>query len=230
MILRWWYYYEMTLSRQEASRNISGRTNQKARTRTALLTAASELVREGKAASMPDAADRALVSVATAYRYFSSAEELWWEASKSIAFEEGMAEGHRRIDEAGNDPRARVEALIRSTGFRTLDDQVPYRQMAKAALDQWFRQIDVPEGERVPIREGRRNEQITSAIAPLRDELSQKDVDRIAHALALVIGSEAMLTLIDAVGLDVATAKRSMLDAGRWLLDGALAELTDRPS
>jgi hypothetical protein len=178
---------------------------------------------------MSEAADRALVSVATAYRYFSSAEELWWEASKSIAFEGGMAEAHRRIDEAGNDPQARVEALIRSTGFRTLDDQVPYRQMAKAALDQWFRQIDVEESEQVPIREGRRNEGIRSAIAPLRDELGQKDVDRIAHALALVIGSEAMIALVDAVGLDVPTAKQSMLDAGRWLLDGALAELSNRP-
>jgi len=107
---------------------------------------------------------------------------------------------------------------------------VPYRQMAKAALDQWFRQIDVGEGERVPIREGRRNEQIRSAIAPLRKDLRHKDVDRIAHALALIVGSEAMLTLIDAVGLDVATAKRSLLDAGRWLLAGALAELSDRPS
>ena len=195
-----------------------------------MLTAASELVREGRPASIPEAADRALVSVATAYRYFSSAEELWWEASKSIAFEGGMAEAHRRIDEAGNEPQARVEALIRSTGFRTLDDQVPYRQMAKAALDQWFRQIDVEESERVPIREGRRNEVIGSAIAPLRDEFGKKDVDRIAHALALVIGSEAMITLIDAVGLDVPTAKRSMLDAGRWLLAGALDELSDRPS
>src|SRR6516165_3280011 len=172
----------MALSRQEETRSKPGRTNQKARTRTALLTAASELVREGRPASIPEAADRALVSVATAYRYFSSAEELWWEASKSIAFEGGMAEAHRRIDEAGNEPQARVEALIRSTGFRTLDDQVPYRQMAKAALDQWFRQIDVGEGERVPIREGRRNEGIRSAIAPLRAELRQSDVDRIAHA------------------------------------------------
>jgi hypothetical protein len=32
----------------------------------------------------------------------------------------------------------------------------------------------------------------------------------------------------DAVGLDVPTAKESLLDAGRWLVSGALAELTDR--
>jgi hypothetical protein len=177
---------------------------------------------------MPDAADRALVSVATAYRYFSSAEELWWEASRATAFQGPMAEADQRVEEAGNDPQARVEAVIRTIGFRMLDDQMPYRQMTRAALEQWFRQADVPDSERVPIREGRRNEQIRNAIKPLRDELPQKDVDRIAHTLALVISSEAVIALCDAVGLDVKTAKESLLDAGRWLLGGALAELTGR--
>jgi AcrR family transcriptional regulator len=179
---------------------------------------------------MPEAADRALISVATAYRYFSSAEDLWWEASKTIAFQGALADANQRIEAAGTEPQARLEALIRSTGFRMLDDQVPYRQMVKAALDQWFRQGDVPDATRVPIREGRRNQQITNAIAPLQEELSKKDVDRIAHALALVVGSEAVIALVDAVGLDVPAAKESLLDAGRWLLAGALAELSDRPA
>jgi len=177
---------------------------------------------------MPEAADRALVSVATAYRYFSTAEELWWEASKTIAFQGPMAEAEQRVEEAGNDPRARVEALTRSIGFYMLDNQMPYRQMTRAALEQWFRQIEVPDSEQVPIREGRRNEQIRNAISPLRDELPQKDIDRIAHALALVISSEAVIALCDAVGLDVPAAKKSLLDAGRWLLSGALAERTER--
>jgi hypothetical protein len=177
---------------------------------------------------MPEAADRALISIATAYRYFSSAEDLWWEASKTIAFQGPTAEADQQIEAAGNDPKARVEALIRSTGFRMLDNQMPYRQMTRAALEQWFRQAELPESERVPIREGRRNEHIRNAISPLRGELPQKDVDRIAHALALVISSEAIIALCDAVGLDVPTAKKSLLDAGRWLIAGALAELTDR--
>ncbi len=178
---------------------------------------------------MPEAADRALISVATAYRYFSSAEDLWWEASKTIAFQGALADANQRIEAAGTDPQARLEALIRSTGFRMLDDQAPYRQMVKAALDQWFRQADVPHAKRVPIREGRRNRQISNAIAPLQGELSNKDVERVAHALALVVGTEAVLALVDAAGLDVPAAKASLLDAGRWLLAGALAELSDRP-
>jgi AcrR family transcriptional regulator len=227
--LRLWYYYEMTLSRQEDTRK-SGRVNQKTRTRTALLTAASALVKEGRPPSMPEAADRALMSVATAYRYFSSAEDLWWEASKAIALASTLDEAKQRVEAAGDEPQARLEALIRSTGFQMIDDEVPYRQMARAALEQWFRQEEARDGERVPIREGRRNQQIRHAIAPLRDELPKKDVDRIAHALALVIGSEAMIALLDAAGLDAPAAKQSLLDAGRWMLAGALAELSDSPT
>jgi hypothetical protein len=34
-----------------------------------------------------------------------------------------------------------------------------------------------------------------------------------------------MISLTDAVGLDVPAAKKTLLDASRWLLTGALAEL-----
>jgi AcrR family transcriptional regulator len=173
---------------------------------------------------MREAADRALVSVATAYRYFSSAEDLWWEASEE-AFDVAGAQAERRVEAAGSDPHARLETLIRTVGFQMLDDQIPYRRAAKAALEQWFRQGDAPPGERVPIRQGRRNRQITQVVAPLQGRLRNRDIDRIARALGLVFGSEAMISLTDAVGLDVPAAKKTLLDASRWLLAGALAEL-----
>jgi len=173
---------------------------------------------------MAEAADRALVSIATAYRYFSSAEDLWWEASLS-ALAATLSEADQRVEAAGSDPEARLEALIRAVQFRMLDDQVPYRRITLTAQEQWFRQADAPDGERVPIRQGRRNEQIRVTIAPLRGQLPRKDFDRLARALGLIIGSEALISLTDAVGLDVPTAKTTFLDAGRWLLAGALAEL-----
>jgi hypothetical protein len=36
-----------------------------------------------------------------------------------------------------------------------------------------------------------------------------------------------MISLTDAVGLDVPSAKKALLDAARWPLAGALAELAD---
>lgn len=220
----------MTLSRQEEIRKSGGRVNQKARTRTALLESAAELVREGRSPSIPEAADRALVSVATAYRYFSSAEDLWWEASNLAIGQEALAVSEQRVEAAGPDLQARLEALIRGIGFRMLDDQVPYRQITKIAMEQWFHQLDAPNDERVPVRQGRRNEQIRQVVAPLQGRLSKKEIDRVAHALGLIVGSEAMIALTDAVGLDVPAAKKTLLDASRWLLAGALAELAGTPN
>ena len=218
----------MDLSRQEASLEKSGLSNQRARTRSALLHAAIELVREGRPASIPEAANRALVSVATAYRYFPSADDLWWEAATTATeYLPALAHSYELVDAAGNDPHARLEALLRTLGFQMLDDQVPYRQSVKSALDQWFRRAEATDDDRVPIRQGRRNEHIRNALAPLSGTIADKDLDRIAHALGLIVGTEAMIALIDVVGLDVPEAKQTLLDAGRWLLTGALTELTD---
>ncbi|HEU4675075.1 MAG TPA: TetR/AcrR family transcriptional regulator [Motilibacteraceae bacterium] len=199
--------------------------NQKQRTRRALLQAAAELVREGASPSIPAAAERALVSVATAYRYFSSAEDLWWEASTST-YEQTVEQSAREVERAGTDPQARLEALLRSTGFPMLDDQLPYRRVAKNALEQWFRQQAAADDERVPVRQGRRNDQIRAAIAPLADQLPGDAMDRLTHALGLLVGTEPVISLIDAIGLDVPEAKQTLLDAARWMLSGALAELS----
>lgn len=209
----------------------SGRANQKARTRSALVQAAAELVRDGRPPSIPDAADRALISVATAYRYFPSADELWFEASvQAIGFSPTILETDERIKAAGDDPVHRLEALVRSVGFAMVDDQTPYRRLAKGALEQWFNQVDTPVDERTPMRQGRRNEFIETVVAPLRGRLTDDDVDRIAHALGVVIGTDAMLALTDGVGLQGDDAKQAMLDAARWMLTGALAGFDDDPA
>ena len=202
------------------------RANQKTRTRTALIEAATELVREGRPPSIPEVADRALISVATAYRYFPSAEELWFEASMhAVDLEQTLLEADGRIEAAGGDPVDRLEALVRSMGFAMLADQAPFRRLAKGALERWFSQVAAPIEERAPIRQGRRNEQIAKVLAPLGGHLSDDDVNRIANALGVVVGTDVMLALTDGVGLEGDDAKQAMLDAARWLLTGALAEL-----
>ena len=70
-----------------------GRANQKARTRAAILEACGELVRSGAEVSMPEVAARAMVSEATAYRYFpdlisllqEALEGLWPAADQALA-------------------------------------------------------------------------------------------------------------------------------------------------
>ena len=53
-----------------------GRSRQKLRTRRALIEAAGALIREGRTVTIAEAAEAAEVSLATAYRYFSSPQEL----------------------------------------------------------------------------------------------------------------------------------------------------------
>lgn len=178
---------------------------------------------------MPEAADRALVSVATAYRYFSSAEDLWWEASLAGVFQQTVNETIERTKAAGPVPQARLEAAVRSNGFAMLDDQAPFRRVAQIALERSFRQRETPGDQRIPIRAGWRDEVIGEVLRPLAGTLPEHDRNRLAHALGLVFGTEAMIALTDAVGLDAPAAKEALLDASRWLLAGALAELMGAP-
>ncbi len=203
-----------------------GRANQKARTRAALVAAAIKLVREGRPLSIQDAAAEALVSVATAYRYFTSAEDLWEEASiQAIDLDAWLEDVHRRIEAAGDDPIARAEVAARLVGGRMLEDQLPFRLLVKAGLDRWLAQLDQQEPDgHMPVRAGRRNQTNAVVVAPLRDTLTAGELERLLRALALVSGTDAMLALADTLNLDAEQAMATLLDANRWLLTGALAE------
>src|ERR1700757_4086370 len=61
-----------------------GRVNQKARTRAAIVQALQDLARSGAEITMPAVAKAALVSEATAYRYFPDLVSLLREAAAGI--------------------------------------------------------------------------------------------------------------------------------------------------
>src|SRR5271169_254533 len=71
------------MSMQAASPGV-GRVNQKARTRAAILQAVQDLTRAGAEITMPAVARAALVSEATAYRYFPDLVSLLGEADAGV--------------------------------------------------------------------------------------------------------------------------------------------------
>ena len=75
------------------------------------------------------------------------------------------------IVRSGDDPARRLETVVRGVGFRMLDDQVPFRRLAKSALEQWFSQVGEPAADRGPVREGRRNRHIAMVLEPLRGSI-----------------------------------------------------------
>lgn len=202
----------------------AGRVNQKARTRLALLRAATELVREGKPASIPDTAERALVSVATAYRYFPNADDLWAEAAfEAIDFFE-FDELEARVRAAGDDVEARLEIVMKGLAWKLLDEEVLSRWLTKSSLDRWFAQQNMPAAERQPVREARRHRWNSLAIEPLRGRLSDEECERLVVALDLIWGPETVVALYDVSGIDSEAAKETQLRTGLWILRGAIAD------
>lgn len=202
-----------------------GRVNQKARTRTAIVEAAVELLREGRPVTVPDAAERARVSPATAYRYFSSVEALSDEAALELLEVFSAQEAvTAAIDAAGDDVQARLEALVRSIGWEMLTQQMPFRRLAKAGLDQWFAQQPDGPGGAIPVRMGRRDVHTRRVLEPVRRSMKKADYERLVWALNVGWGTEAMISLIDINQLDPETALEVMLATCRWILAGALAD------
>src|SRR5690242_20110483 len=71
--------------------DVSDRGNQRLRTRKDLIAAAAHLMREGRKPSLEEVAEAALVSRATAYRYFPNVEALLAEASVDVVVPNGEA-------------------------------------------------------------------------------------------------------------------------------------------
>jgi len=182
-------------------------------------------MREGRPPSMPEAAERALVSIATAYRYFTTAEELWEEAAVfglDELFDEEAIE--RAVEAAGDDVEARLEVVIRMIGWAMLDEELPYRQMAKTSLDRWFAQQRNGDGERRPTRPGHRNRWNALVVEPLRGTLSDSELAGLIEALGLGWGAESVIVLYDVLELERDAAKRRMLTTCTWILRGAVAD------
>src|SRR5437868_6199617 len=103
-----------------------GRANQKARTRRAIVDACRGLIRDGRPVTMPEVARAALVSEATAYRYFPDLASLLAEAF--VDAWPSPSEALRPVA-ASNDP---VERVAFATRF--LLEGVAQRQAAVRAM------------------------------------------------------------------------------------------------
>jgi hypothetical protein len=72
-----------------------------------------------------------------------------------------------------------------------------------------------------PARQNRRAALIESALAPARDQFDPEAAQRLANALALIIGTESMVVLKDVLQLDAAEAAEVKRWAIRALVDAA---------
>lgn len=182
------------------------RPNQRLRTRKDLLRAASRLMKQGRKPSLEEIAEDALVSRATAYRYFPNVEQLLLEASLDVAIPEAkdlFGPG------APVDPVARLERVDAAFHEMILANDAPLRIMLARSLER-----AIAGGDATPARQNRRTPLIEAALEPARGEFAPEALDRLAKALALVIGTEAMIVFADVLRIDAAEAS----DVKRWAI------------
>ena len=197
-----------------------GRDNQRRRTRKDLLAAAARLLKRGEAPDMDDVAKEALVSRATAYRYFPSIEALLAEAPLDGATPDPLA---LFAGDPSTDPVQRVdkaEAALHDIVYRNV---AQLRVMLAASLERKFSGNQQADSE-IPVRQNRRTPLIEAALAPARDRFTDQAYDDLRAALALVFGTESMIVFTDVLGVEEPTARRVKSWAARALVRAALDE------
>jgi AcrR family transcriptional regulator len=193
----------------------TGRTQQKARTRGALIDAARTLLARGRTPTVEEAAEAAGVSRATAYRYFPNQRALLVAAHPEIEATTLLGE------DAPTDPQKRLDRTIRELIRLTIDTEPELRTMLRLSLEP-------RAGEELLLRQGRAIGWIEEALAPLRGRLSRAELRRLVLAIRAGCGIEALVWLTDVEGL----SRRRAADLMRWsalgLLRVALAEADER--
>ena len=198
------------------ARRRNGRPNQRHRTRKELLNAAARLLKQGATPSMEEVAEAAMVSRATAYRYFPSLDALLMEAPLEGAVPEPEA---LFADQASSDPEERVDAAEAALHEMVYRNEAQLRRLLASSLNR------SPAGDgAVPVRQNRRSPLIEAALAPVKRRLGRAAYQRLCAALAVYFGPEAMVVFRDVLQLDEKEARKVKSWAVRALVRAASSE------
>ncbi|CAN5607778.1 TetR/AcrR family transcriptional regulator [soil metagenome] len=190
----------------------AGRQNQRTRTRKDLLDAASRLLKQGLKLTVEEVAAEAMVSRATAYRYFPNVDMLVAE----VTLEWAMPDPADIFLGAPDDP---VERLIR------VDDALTGMMKAnESAFRTMLAQSLQAGGGDYPVRANRRTALIEEALTPARDRLRPADLQSLMSAVAVFIGVESMVVFTDVLRIEESRAREARRWAIRALVEAALTE------
>jgi AcrR family transcriptional regulator len=195
------------------SQSTAGRVNQKLRTRNAIVQAAAELSRTGREVTMPQVAKAALVSEATAYRYFPDLASLLKEA---IAGQLPTAAEALEPVADSKDPVRRVAVATEFLLRHVMARQGVVRAMIAAT---------VIRPAEAAARPGLRFGLIDQALSPLAETLGIADpaaLTQLKRDLAVVVSPEALFSLTDLYGLDPEDAIASVVHTAATLTRAAL--------
>ena len=190
---------------------VPGRANQKRRTRNDLIAAARELIAQGGSSpTIDEAAAKAGVSRTTAYRYFPSQRDLLVAAHPEIQAVTLLPA------DIGEDPEVRLMAAVTSFTQLIVDTEHQQRTMLRLSLDSESGSPDLP------LRKGRAVGWFEEALEPLRGQLGDNGVHRLALAIRGAVGIESLVWLTDVAGLSRQEATDLMRWSARALLRAAV--------
>ena len=186
-----------------------GRVNQKARTRAAIVQAMQDLARAGAEITMPAVAKAALVSEATAYRYFPDLVSLLREADAGVWPDPAQALA----------PVADCDDPVERVGYATevlLTGVLARQSLVRAMIAASITRPDV-----AATRPGHRFALIEHALAPLAGADPQT-LTQLKQGLAVVMSAEALFVLTDLCGLSPPDAVASAVRTARSLTAAAI--------
>ena len=192
------------------------RPNQKRRTRKDLLRAAARLMQRGGQPTLEEIAEEALVSRATAYRYFPGVEALLVEA----ALDTRVPEPSEMLRGApADDPVARVQHADLALHDTIVANEGQLRTMLAHSMQ---RPASRGAATGLPPRQNRRSPLIEAALEPARHRFRPADLKLLSRALALVVGTEALIVCKDVLQLDEAETRKVKRWAVKALVEAAL--------
>jgi AcrR family transcriptional regulator len=191
----------------------TGRANQKARTRQAIVEACRKLMGDGRAVTMPEVAKAAMVSEATAYRYFPDLASLL-----AVALVDNWPSPAEALEPvaASSDPVERVAFATRFLLEGVATRQGAVRTMIAATISRPELVSDARPGIRFGL--------IEQALAPFVQGLDKARATQLQRDLAVVVSAEALFCLTDLCGLSVDQAIDSAVRTATTLTRAAWAE------
>lgn len=188
----------------------TGRRQQKARTRDALVAATRQLLARGESPTVEEAAATAGISRTTAYRYFPNQRSLLLAAHPEVQQESLLPD-----DASRDDVEARLNLVMAAFTRITVEWEPQLRTSLRLSLE--------PGQERgQPLRQGRAIGWIADALAPLERSHPGIDIHRLAVAIRSATGVEALIWLTDIAGLTRDEAVEMLRWSARAMLRAAM--------
>ena len=180
---------------------LTGRTQQKSRTRSALVDATQRLIADGITPTVEEAAAAAAISRTTAYRYFPNQRSLLLAAHPEIETSSLLGE------EPPDDPAARFSRVVEAFTDIVARTEPQQRAMLRLSLAP-----DALDHEQLFLRQGRAIGWLEDALAPLHGSVPEGALRRLVLATRAACGIESLVWLADVAGL----TRGEALELQRW--------------